>query len=610
MATTSVGALSVQVGAEIRNLTVGLRKATTQVKTFSAKTRGYMQANADAINMVKRAFIGMGIAAAAGIGYAIKSFADLEEGYIEVAKRTGMAGKEMEDFKERLEALAMSMSGVSISELQEVAATAGQLGIQGEDNILTFTEAIAMMGVATNLSADEAALAMAKIVNVMGVDIKQTERLGSVMNELSNNTTATSSDISDLTRRMGGAGKTIGLTSAEIMALGATLVDTGTRLEVGGTAMSQIMQKMLTNTKGFAEGSGVALEEYTRMIETEPIEAVKALVSNLAGMQKFKRAEALKSLGLTGVRVAGTLMRLAGGTDILQENLRLANKEWERGTSLQTEYNIASRSMKAQFVRVKDAVMILAASIGEELRPEIMEAMRLFREFAESMSKDADMITTVGGQIATTMRESIKFIIGAVMAWNEMRIGLLHVSKAIIFIGIQYQKLQVLEAKLYAPEQVKERIEALRAWQQQMQRVIKRQEDNRDINWKLYKLRADLSKETKKSLGIEKESAEQTAESEKRATKAIKDKTNAIIDAGNAAKKAKDLTTEMIGGFGWKPPAISMGSGMGGIGGFATVGAGAGGKQVVLNQTIIVDNAREAGERTRQAVEETGAERN
>ena len=77
-------------------------------------------------------------------------------------------------------ALEIPMSAASLAEL---AATAGQLGIE-TPKIAEFTETVAAMGVSTNITAQEAASAFARIANITGMSQDDFDRLGSSIVEL------------------------------------------------------------------------------------------------------------------------------------------------------------------------------------------------------------------------------------------------------------------------------------------------------------------------------------------------------------------------------------------------------------------------------------------
>lgn len=65
-------------------------------------------------------------------------------------------------------------------EIAGVAEIAGQLGIE-KKHIATFTETMVRMGTSTNLSAEEAATALARLSNIMGTSQGDVDRLGSTV---------------------------------------------------------------------------------------------------------------------------------------------------------------------------------------------------------------------------------------------------------------------------------------------------------------------------------------------------------------------------------------------------------------------------------------------
>ena len=64
------------------------------------------------------------------------------------------------------------------AQIAKVAEVSGQLGISA-DNVLGFTKVMIDMGETTNLSAEDAATAIAKIANITGMSADQYQRFGS-----------------------------------------------------------------------------------------------------------------------------------------------------------------------------------------------------------------------------------------------------------------------------------------------------------------------------------------------------------------------------------------------------------------------------------------------
>lgn len=65
-------------------------------------------------------------------------------------------------------------------EIAGVGEIAGQLGIR-KDSIVAFTDTMIRMGTSTNMSAEDAAMALSRLMNILGTNQKDVDRFGSVI---------------------------------------------------------------------------------------------------------------------------------------------------------------------------------------------------------------------------------------------------------------------------------------------------------------------------------------------------------------------------------------------------------------------------------------------
>src|SRR5690606_15857860 len=149
-------------------------------------------------------------------------------------------------------------------EIAGVAEAAGQLGIQTA-NVEDFTRTMIDLGETTNLSADEAATALARFANIMGTSQSEFSNMGSAVVDLGNNFATTEREIVEMGLRLAGAGRQAGLTEGEVLGLATALSSVGIEAEAGGTAFSRVLIEMGTavDTQGekletFASVAGMA----------------------------------------------------------------------------------------------------------------------------------------------------------------------------------------------------------------------------------------------------------------------------------------------------------------------------------------------------------------
>jgi hypothetical protein len=112
-----------------------------------------------------------------GIKAAVDSSVEFESAMAGVAKTTDMSAVELDAMGEAIKALAEKIP-LSTTELAGLVEVGGQLGVPKE-NLLEFAEVMANLGVATNLSGEQAATALARLANIMGTSQEDYDRMGS-----------------------------------------------------------------------------------------------------------------------------------------------------------------------------------------------------------------------------------------------------------------------------------------------------------------------------------------------------------------------------------------------------------------------------------------------
>ncbi|RLG34238.1 phage tail tape measure protein, partial [Methanosarcinales archaeon] len=222
--------------------------------------------------------------AIAGVAFAIKglidAFGDFDMAMKGVQKTTGMSEEEIdalgEDFKEMSTQIPLSAK-----ELADIGAIAGQLGIQGSDNITTFTESVARVSIALDMTAEEAATSMAKVSNAFGLPVTQADNLASSINTLENTTAAKGRDIIASMTRMAASGAQLGLTADAAAALAATLIAMGMPAERVGTRLNTAFTQMAKNVGDMAAQMGMSEEELRAWIDRDVMGALNAYIEML-----------------------------------------------------------------------------------------------------------------------------------------------------------------------------------------------------------------------------------------------------------------------------------------------------------------------------------------
>lgn len=373
--------LIVRMSADPEAFKRGMREAGRDSKLFwkELKELEKQQKAVDEVMTVGGAvMVGFGAAAAVGLATAAKAAIDWESAWTGVAKVVDGSPEQLAALEEELRGLATTLPQTH-AEIAGVAAAAGQLGIARED-IAEFTETMVAMGVSTDLSSEQAAMSMARLMNIMQTAPDQVSNLGSAIVGLGNSGASTEAEIVEMALRIAGAGHTVGMTEAQVLGFSSALASVGIEAESGGSSISTAMVKIseAVNEGGdsletFAQVAGVTAKEFAAQFRSDPAAAINMFVQGLGRIQSSGGDvfATLETLGMSEIRLRDALLRLAGAGDLLTESLATGNEAWDENTALMEEAARRYGTTEAQMAIAKNQLTDMGITLGEVLLPAI-----------------------------------------------------------------------------------------------------------------------------------------------------------------------------------------------------------------------------------------------
>jgi TP901 family phage tail tape measure protein len=314
---------------------------------------------------------GVAVAAGAAIGLfaasAVKAFTAFEDSMANVRKTTGMTKEETRALGNEIDTMALRLP-VAHGELAKIAAVAGQLGIKGSENILGFTETIAKMSTAFDMSAEDVATAMAKLANIYDIPLEQIGNMGSAINVLGNTTAASESQLMDFAMSLGPTGQQLGFTYEQTMALGASMIEMGVNSSDAGTRLNRAFSKIGQNINELSKFMGVSSDEFKNSFQDMPMETFVSVLDKLSEVEGSLEANTIAS-ELFGEVGAKSIKSLVGNLDGISVNLKSAETGFKENTSLAEEFAAKTDTLKAKFALVSNAAESFKINVGQALAP-------------------------------------------------------------------------------------------------------------------------------------------------------------------------------------------------------------------------------------------------
>lgn len=349
---------------EIAKMNAEMARSQTWLERFNSKFQEWQTIGAGAVAAATGAVM-------AGRA-AVQAYADMEAEMANVRKFTGMTAEQVEHLNEEFRKID---TRTAREDLNKLAQEAGRLGKTSEEDVLGFVKAADQINVALDDLGDGATLTLSKLTSIFGDEERLgTERsllaVGSVINELSQNCTASAPYLAQFAQRLAGVGAQADMTIPQIMGFAAVLDSQGQAVEMSATAMSKVIMNMFKETDKICAATGLNVEQFNAALKRSTNEGLMMLLDqlhNLGGIDVL--APVFKDMGENGARASSVISALAANIDMIKWEQEEATKAFEEATSVTNEFNVQNNTAQAGLDKARKGFTEMAVALGQELLP-------------------------------------------------------------------------------------------------------------------------------------------------------------------------------------------------------------------------------------------------
>lgn len=360
---------------ELQEKIKSVRSEISRVNSESRKSEGIFSRLSNSFN--KYATLTASVfASITGVVFSMKKsvsdYAEIDKKITDTTKFTGLTGEALDELQEKFKRIDTASTR---QQLNDLAAEAGKLGKTTKEAVIDYVEGADIINIALDDLGEGATKDIGKLAEIYGDAEKMGLKnamlaIGSAINEVSQNSTASASYLVEFENRMAGIGKQADISVPKIMGYASVLDQNAQKVEMAATAMQGIIMKMYKEPEKLAKIAGVDIQKFVKLIKEDANEALLYLLDTLGkagGIEAL--APIFNEMSLDGARASSVLSVLAGNIGKIRSEQELAQKAFDEGTSVIREFNIQNNNVQSQLEKNRKGLQEISYELGKMLLP-------------------------------------------------------------------------------------------------------------------------------------------------------------------------------------------------------------------------------------------------
>ncbi|UYZ11204.1 phage tail tape measure protein (plasmid) [Agrobacterium salinitolerans] len=325
---------------------------------------------------------------------------EFESAFADVKKVVEANDEQFENMRRSIRRMSGEIP-LAATDIAALFAAAGESGVATED-LQSFAEMAARVGVAFDMTAADAGESLAKLKTQLGLNVAETGDMADAINHLSNNMASKAKDVTEFMLRVGAIGEMSGFVKEDVAAMGSAMIAAGSDASTAGTAMKNVIRAMARgdfakkSQKDAAKALGLHLPSIAKDMQKDAKGTLRKVLTAIAKAPKHQQTALLSEF--FGDE-ASAFMPLVGNIKLLDQALASVADRTKYSGSAFAEYVQRANTTRNVLDLLGNKISNKFAEMGDNMLPAIREGALGIGEVLDSLGSRVTLLDEITNSV-------------------------------------------------------------------------------------------------------------------------------------------------------------------------------------------------------------------
>lgn len=336
------------------------------------------------------------LGATEGISATAGAAIEFETAFADVKKVVEATDEQFENMRRSIRRMSGEIP-LAATDIAALFAAAGESGVATED-LQSFAEMAARVGVAFDMTAADAGESLAKLKTQLGLNVAETGDMADAINHLSNNMASKAKDVTEFMLRVGAIGEMSGFVKEDVAAMGSAMIAAGSDASTAGTAMKNVIRALARgdfakkSQRDAAKALGLHLPTIAKDMQKDAKGTLRKVLTAIAKAPKHQQTSLLSEF--FGDE-ASAFMPLVGNIQLLDQALASVADRTKYSGSAFAEYVQRANTTRNVLDLLGNKISNKFSEMGDAMLPSIREGAQAIGEIIDTLGNRVTLLDKV-----------------------------------------------------------------------------------------------------------------------------------------------------------------------------------------------------------------------